>query len=65
MQVLPRDEKFFELLVDHAKSRSMLPACWPEGWASGAGQSGQIARQIRDLEIQGDDVAARLEPPAA
>lgn len=61
MQVLPRDEKFFELLVDHAKIALNASRLLAQGLASGGVQnSGQIARQIRDLEIQGDDALRNL-----
>jgi hypothetical protein len=59
MQLLPRNEKFFELLLDHARivldASGVLANCLNDG-----NQASGSARQVRDLEHQGDAALRKI-----
>jgi uncharacterized protein len=62
MQLLPHDDKFFDLLVDHAKlaleASKTLPDCL-EGGSKPQGAR-DAAQNIRDLERKGDEALRKI-----
>ena len=55
MQLLPRDEKFFDMLLDHGRFALDASSLLVNGSESGAGQSRDMAQKIRELERKGDE----------
>ena len=62
MQLLPRDEKFFELLVDQVKIVFEASRVFSEMMADGATppDSGGSAQKVRELERKGDEALRQI-----
>jgi uncharacterized protein Yka (UPF0111/DUF47 family) len=62
MHLLPRDEKFFDLLVEHARIVLDASSLVANGSRSGPGQSDAhaMAEKVRELELKGDDALREI-----
>jgi hypothetical protein len=70
MELLPRDEKFLDLLIDQAKTVFDASNLLAAGRYGGAGQSDSLgtAQKVRDLERKGKErfsVMASRSPSGA
>src|SRR5579863_6068367 len=62
MELLPRDEKFFDLLIEQAKTVYQASSLLAAGLGEGAGQSDALgtAQKVRDLERKGKETARQI-----
>ena len=62
MQFLPRDHKFFDLLVDHARMALNASSVLAQGISEGGTEQGRnMASRIRDIERAGDKALRELD----
>src|SRR6202050_4029871 len=62
MELLPRDEKFFDLLIEQAKTVLEASRLLADGLGEGAVQPDSLgtAQKVRDLERKGDEDARQI-----
>jgi uncharacterized protein len=62
MQLLPRDERFFELLVEQAKLAFDASRAFAEMMANGYAPADSVgaAQKVRELERKGDEAARQI-----